>query len=284
MRSIKRQYKAISAPIDDLITYRALPTNEISYIDPFLFLNHHGPQVYQPHNRGLPFGPHPHRGFETLTYILKGDIMHRDSSGGQSVINEGGIQWMTAGRGLIHTEVSSEQFKEQGGEVEIIQLWLNLPAKLKMIAPHYIGLQQDQLPIRVMDDGNIVIQVISGNWEDTKGPIDSLSDIQMSKIDLSQGGSLRVRIPADRNILFYVVKGNVNVNQQTAFMHHLVEFNNDGEEILIEASEPATVIFGHAKPFNEPVVSHGPFVMNTQTEIMEAMRDYQMGKMGVWIE
>src|SRR5688572_47812 len=119
MRSVKEIHKAIHAPIGDLITHRALPTRSIEMIDPFLFLNHHGPQTYDPHNRGLPFGPHPHRGMETVTFILDGDIMHKDSRGHESVIEAGGVQWMTAGRGLIHAEVSSEKFKREGGYVEI---------------------------------------------------------------------------------------------------------------------------------------------------------------------
>src|SRR5690606_10186388 len=125
MRNIKAIHRPVYAPIDDLITYRAMPTHSVQDIDPFLFLNHHGPQVYPANNNGLPFGPHPHRGFETLTFIFKGDIMHKDTGGGESVIREGGIQWMTAGRGLIHAEVSSEEFKRSGGEEEVIQIWLN---------------------------------------------------------------------------------------------------------------------------------------------------------------
>lgn len=140
MRTVKQRHRAINAPIADLVTYRALPTASVEHIDPFLFLNHHGPQVYRPNNHGLPFGPHPHRGFETVTFILEGDILHKDSSGHESVIAAGGIQWMTAGRGLIHAEVSSKQFKQTGGPLEILQLWVNLPAKDKLVAPRYVGL------------------------------------------------------------------------------------------------------------------------------------------------
>src|SRR6187549_1845772 len=127
MRSIKKIHKAVYEPIADLVTYRAIPTASIDYIDPFLFLNHHGPQVYLPNNRGLPFGPHPHRGFETVTFILDGDIFHKDSGGYEGTILPGGVQWMTAGSGLIHSEVSSENFKKNGGPLEILQLWVNLP-------------------------------------------------------------------------------------------------------------------------------------------------------------
>ncbi|MHA6247736.1 pirin family protein [Pontibacter sp. CAU 1760] len=163
-RGIKSTHKAVSAPIGNLVTYRALPTREVEYIDPFLFLNHHGPQVYAPNNTGLPFGPHPHRGFETLTFILEGDIMHQDTGGGQSVIEKGGVQWMTAGSGLIHAEISSDKFKREGGPLEILQLWLNLPAKYKMVKPHYTGLQQHEIPVASNDNGKVKVNVIAGEW------------------------------------------------------------------------------------------------------------------------
>jgi quercetin 2,3-dioxygenase len=282
MRKIKKIYKAIYAPMDDLVTYRALPTREVEYIDPFLFLNHHGPQVYKPGNRGLPFGPHPHRGFETLTFILDGDIMHQDTGGGQDVIEEGGVQWMTAGSGLIHAEVSSEKFKKEGGPLEILQLWFNLPARYKMAKPNYIGLQKDAIPVVTENDGKVKVNVISGNWGDTKGPIESLSDIHMASIELQAGSSFTTSIAADCNIFFYVVRGAVTVNGEKAEKLHLVEFTNEGEELKVEALEDSYILLGHALPFNEPVVSHGPFVMNTEEEIHEAFRDYQQGKMGVW--
>lgn len=135
MKTIKKIHQAEFRPIADLITYSPIPTRTLDQIDPFLFLNHHGPQVYPPNNNGLPFGPHPHRGMETVTFIIDGDIAHHDSGGHTSVINNGGVQWMTAGKGLIHAEVSSEQFKKAGGKLEILQLWLNLPARLKMTTP-----------------------------------------------------------------------------------------------------------------------------------------------------
>lgn len=266
----------------DLVTYRALPTHEVEYIDPFLFLNHHGPQVYKPGNRGLPFGPHPHRGFETLTFILDGDITHQDTGGGKDVIEAGGVQWMTAGSGLIHAEVSSEKFKQEGGPLEILQLWFNLPAEHKMTAPKYIGLQKNKIPTVELDNGNVRVNVISGSWGEVEAPIQNLSDIHMVSIELLKGGEFVYNIPSERNIFFYVVRGAVKVNGQTAEKLTLVEFGNEGKEVKVEATEDAYILFGHAHPFNEPVVSHGPFVMNTEDEIRAAFRDYQMGKMGTW--
>ncbi|MFC5269845.1 pirin family protein [Adhaeribacter terreus] len=284
MRKIKKIHKAISAPIADLTTFRALPTGSVDHIDPFLFLNHHGPQQYEPENRGLPFGPHPHRGFETLTFILQGDIVHKDSGGGKDTIQAGGVQWMTAGRGVIHTEISSDEFKEKGGMEEVIQIWLNLPAKLKMTQPAYTGLQKDKIPEVPADNGNVLIYPVSGNWGNKQGPIKSLTGIEMARMLLKKDAHYTLRIPTERNILFYVVNGEVRVNGSPAATHSLVEFSNEGEEIQLVAMQNSELIIGHGEPYNEPIVAHGPFVMNSEKEIMEAMRDYQMGKMGVWTE
>ncbi|ALW84182.1 nuclease PIN [Hymenobacter sedentarius] len=282
MRTIKKQHRAINAPIADLVTYRALPTDSVEHIDPFLFLNHHGPQVYRPKNHGLPFGPHPHRGFETVTFILEGDILHKDSSGHESVIEAGGIQWMTAGSGLIHAEVSSDQFKQSGGPLEILQLWVNLPAKDKMVAPRYIGLQKNEIPTVTLD-GGVVIHAVSGQWTGTAGAVQPLADVQLAWVELPAAATVTLPIAAARNIFFYVVRGTVRVNGTEAKSRQLVEFNHDGDELTIEAADAdALVLLGHALPFNEPIVSYGPFVMNTEAEIQQAYRDYQRGAFGTW--
>lgn len=280
MRTIKQLHKASSEPIADLSTYRALPSRTLEHLDPFLFLNHHGPQFYGPNNHGLPFGPHPHRGFETLTYILQGDIVHKDSATGESVIEAGGIQWMTAGSGLIHSEVSSEEFRKKGGMEEVIQLWINLPSQLKMTPPRYIGLQKEEIPSLHFDDNCVTVNVISGMWDETPGPVPSLTDIQMASIYMRQGGTLTIKVAPERSVLFYIVNGEVSVNTQLAGKHILVEFNNDEEEITVRAIEDSVIIFGHGKPFNEPIVAYGPFVMNSPDEIRQAIADYQAGKMG----
>jgi quercetin 2,3-dioxygenase len=284
MRSIKKIHKAISAPVGNLITYRALPTPslEIGELDPFLFLNHHGPQKYPAHNNGLPFGPHPHRGFETVTFILEGDIMHKDTGGYESTIQAGGIQWMTAGRGLIHAEVSSDEFKANGGNLEILQLWVNLPARYKMTEPKYIGLQKEDIPKVSLDEGKITINVVSGQWQDIQSPIQSLTEIQLYTIYFKTGGNLTTQIPSENTIFLYVVRGELKVNNQLATKLNLVEFNNDGEELILEATTESIILLGHAKPFNEPVIAYGPFVMNTEKEIQEAYQDYQQGKFGIW--
>lgn len=282
MRSIKKIHKAAYAPIQDLVTYSPLPTDELQQVDPFLFLNHHGHQVYKPSNNGLPFGPHPHRGMETVTFILEGDIMHKDSGGHESVIGPGGVQWMTAGKGLIHAEVSSPEFKKKGGELEILQLWVNLPARLKMTEPKYIGLQKEDIPQVTEDDGKVTVNLISGDWKGQKAAFETLSDIYLNTIYFQAGGKLTLSIPVSHNVFFYLIKGKLSVNGQNVDMRQLVEFNNDGEAIDVTADNESILLFGHAQPFNEPVVAYGPFVMNTEQEIREAYDDYQKGKFGRW--
>ncbi|OGU75261.1 MAG: nuclease PIN [Ignavibacteria bacterium RBG_16_34_14] len=280
MRSIKKLHHAIDEPMNGLSTYRAFPNIYIDQIDPFLLLNHHGPQEFSQNNSGLPFGPHPHRGFETLTFILKGDVVHSDSSGGKSIITTGGIQWMTAGKGIIHSENSSDEFKRKGGVEEVLQLWINLPAKLKLTPPKYIGLQKNQIPKLKLDSGKLTVNLISGKWDNTKGEIDSLTDIFTSFIELRKNGILNISVEKERNILLYVVDGKIRVNNEIADKLILVEFNNNNEKINIEALEDSIIIFCHGRPLNEPVVSYGPFVMNTEAEIRQAMIDYQSGKFG----
>lgn len=282
MRTIKRIHKAEYRPIADLITYSPMPTHNLKMVDPFLFLNHHGPQRYQPNNNGLPFGPHPHRGMETVTFILEGDIAHKDSGGNDSVIESGGVQWMTAGSGLIHAEVSSEKFKKEGGPLEILQLWVNLPAKLKMTEPKYHGLQKSDIPEITFDDGKVKAQIVSGNLNQTCGGFETQTEINLASLFFSSGGNLQTEVPEEHNILFYVIKGEIKIQGETIKALHLVEFNNDGENIQIEALEESVILFGHAKPLNEPVVFGGPFVMNSKEEIDQAYEDYQNGKLGKW--
>ena len=282
MRTIKAQHKAVYEPVADLITYRAMPTQSapMNLIDPFIFLNHHGRQEYQAHNNGLPFGPHPHRGFETVTFILEGDLTHKDSSGIVSVIKEGGVQWMTAGSGLIHAEVSSDEFKATGGPLEILQLWVNLPAKYKMIDPKYVGLQKEDIPVVELDNGKVAAHIVSGEWEGTKGPFEPLTDIHLSFIYFKEGGKYTIQIPKEQNVFLYIVKGEIKVNGDFARIHHLVEFNHDGKTIEMKATVDAVILFGYATPFNEPFFAYGPFVMNTREEIMQAYEDMKNGKFG----
>ncbi len=279
-KKINTLHQAVYDPIADLSTWRAMPTRSIHNLDPFLFLNHHGPQKYGPNNNGLPFGPHPHRGFETLTFILQGDITHKDSVTGESVIKAGGIQWMTAGKGLIHAEVSSDEFKQKGGMEEVLQLWMNLPAKYKMVEPNYIGLQKEAIPAISLDDGKVTLHLVSGKYQEQEGPVDSITNLFTSTVDLKKDGRFEDSIPAGDQVLFYVINGAVEANGAVVETHQLAEMSLEGETIEVIAQEDSQLIYCYGEPFNEPIVAHGPFVMNTEAEIREAIHDYQSGKLG----
>lgn len=267
--------------IGDLTTRRPVPGPRVQQVDPFLFLNHHGPQVYRPGNNGLPFGPHPHRGFETVTFILEGELMHRDSAGYESVIRAGGVQWMTAGSGLVHAELSPDAFKRAGGPLEILQLWVNLPARLKMSPPRYQGVQGDQIPVVALDDGKGRMSLISGVWGEAEGPVESLTGNFMSTLTLDAGARFEAGQLGGRNVFLYVVAGEVSVNGRDAAQYHLVELDVTGDAVSIAAKTDARLLFGHGDPIREPVVSYGPFVMNTPDEIRAAIADYRAGRMGV---
>jgi redox-sensitive bicupin YhaK (pirin superfamily) len=279
-KTIRRLHPALRDDIGDLITQRPVPGPHVDQVDPFLFLNHHGPQVYPPHNRGLPFGPHPHRGFETVTFILDGLLAHRDSAGHESVIGPGGVQWMTAGRGLVHAEVSPREFMERGGALEILQLWVNLPAALKMTEPRYVGLQRDQIPVLESDGGKVRMQLISGQHGGVTGPVESLTGVFMSTVEIKAGARLHLGGLLRRNVFLYVVRGVIGVAPETVSAFHLCEFEAQGDELDIVAEHDSVLLLGHAEPIGEPVVAHGPFVMNTRDEINQAIRDYQAGKFG----
>jgi len=285
-RSVHRLHPAMRDDIGDLITQRPLPGPHLEQIDPFLFLNHHGPQTYPPHNRGLPFGPHPHRGFETVTFILEGELAHRDNAGHESIIEAGGVQWMTAGRGIVHAEVSPRAFLERGGPVEILQLWVNLPSRLKMSEPAYTGLQRAEIPALQLDGGKVTLNLIAGEYEGSTGPVRSLTGVFMSTVRMRPGGSIRFGGIESRSVFLYVVRGVVQVGNHADLVSpmHLVELDETGDAVEIRADEEASgdalLVFGHADPIGEPVVAHGPFVMTTREEIAQAIADYQAGRFG----
>ena len=278
-RTLRARHPALRDDIGDLSTRRPLPGPGLDHLDPFLFLNHHGPQTYRPGNRGLPFGPHPHRGFATLTFILEGELAHLDSSGHESVIKAGGVQWMSAGSGLVHAEISPDSFRRQGGPLEILQLWVNLPARLKMTPPLYLGLQQAELPR--LEQGGVAIDLIAGRWAGQEGPVRPPTDLSMSVLRFAPGAALRPAAPATQAVFLYVVGGGLEVSGAPVPAATLAELNADGDALDLRAGPAgAVVLFGCATPYNEPIVAHGPFVMNTEAEIREAIRDYQAGKFG----
>lgn len=282
MRKVKKVHKAEYRPMGDLETWSPLPTRTLQMIDPFIFLNHHGPQVYPPENDGLPFGPHPHRGMETVTFILDGDIAHKDSGGHYSVIESGGVQWMTAGKGLIHEEVSSEKFKKEGGPLEILQLWVNLPKRLKMMEPHYRGVQKDKISVWKNKEETVNAKVISGNFKGIRGVFDTPTSVDLSLVYFKPDSQVDLEIPESDNIFFYVIRGQLKVNNESVPALHLAQFSKNDEKLQISSPEDSILLLGHAKPFEENVVFRGPFVMNSEEEIHKAYEDYKAGKMGKW--
>lgn len=278
-RPVVRLHPALRDDIGDLVTRRPVPGPGIDHLDPFLFLNHHGPQIYPASNRGLPFGPHPHRGFETVTFILSGELAHRDSGGHESVIHAGGVQWMTAGRGLVHAELSPDSFKRKGGPLEILQLWVNLPARLKMAEPAYVGLEAGDLPAVRSRDGKGSAQLVSGCFEGEEGPVRPLTDVELMVLDLEPGAKLLLPTPSGKTVLLYLISGAARISGVPVPQHNLAELGGS-DSVRISADAPALILFGLGTPFKEPIVAHGPFVMNSREEIAQAVRDYQMGRLG----
>ncbi|MDB5673159.1 MAG: nuclease [Sphingomonas bacterium] len=278
-RKIARLHPALRDDIEDLQTRRPVPGPGLDHLGPFLFLNHHGPQVYPPRNHGLPFGPHPHRGFETVTFILQGSLTHRDTAGHESIIHEGGVQWMTAGSGLVHEEVSSQAFKRDGGPLEILQLWVNLPARLKMTPPRYTGVQHDAIPAIASIDGLATVNLVSGGYAGQTGPIPSLTGVFMTTIEAKAGAKVAFDGLAGREVFLYVARGAITIDDQPASAANLAALT-EGDAVEIIASEDSLVVFGHGDPINEPIVASGPFVMNTEVEIRQAFADYRAGRFG----
>ena len=274
-REILSLHRAMRDDIQDLVTRRPLPGQGLPQVDPFLFLNHHGPQTYPSPNRGLPFGPHPHRGFETVTFILAGSLAHHDSGSGASVVETGGVQWMTAGSGLVHAELSPEQFKQDGGALEILQLWVNLPARLKMTDPAYTPVPAAEMAHSSPSPG-VSLRAVSGT---PKAPIRSLTDVMLGIVSIEPGGHADLPVPSGRNVLFYTVEGEAAIGGRPVPEHTLARLT-DGDGIEATSEKGCRILFGHADPIGEPVVAHGPFVMNTREEIAQAVHDYQAGLFG----
>ena len=286
IRTVSRLLYAHQVDMGGMPILQPLPTQQVQQIDPFLLLHHaniKAPSHIQPDHAGV--GPHPHRGFSPVTFIFQGGVHHRDSRGNDSVIYAGGAQWMNAGMGIIHSERPPHDIHEIGGRQEIIQLWINTPSKNKMDQPAYYPLSAEEAPAFASEDGAVHGKVFSGEVHGVKGPIPSQAIVNAATLEFKKGGTLSIAIPSNHNAMIYLLDGKLKVAGFGMVEElHLVHFKNDGDGISLEALEDTRILFLTGEPLNEPVVSHGPFVMNTQTQIMEAMRDYQKGKMGVLIE
>ena len=263
-----------------------LPTQAVEQIDPFLLLHHaniKAPAHVKPDHAGV--GPHPHRGFSPVTFIFQGGVHHRDSRGHDSTVYAGGAQWMNAGMGIIHSERPPDDIQAIGGQQEIIQLWINTPAQHKMDIPTYFPVKAEDVPSTISEDGKVKMNIFSGEILNIKGPVPSQAIVNAATFVFQQGGKISIPLPSDHNAFIYLLDGQLKVEGfGLTDALHLVHFKNDGEGITLEATQNTRVLLLSGKPLDEEVVSYGPFVMNTQTQIMEAMRDYQKGKMGVLIE
>ncbi len=261
-----------------------LPTVRVDQVDPFLLLHHFGPTEVEPGQDPLGVGPHPHRGFEPVTFLYSGGIRHKDSRGNEGILSGGDVQWMTSGMGIIHSEMASREFLETGGVMEGIQLWVNLPKKDKMVQPRYQDIKAKDIPVISEQDGKVRISVVAGKFRDQQGPAQTHTPILALKVDLQIGGKTAIDIPANYNALAYILSGAVQTSGGFDYPEEtLLHFKNDGESIELFAIQDARVLVLAGKPIDEPVAQWGPYVMNTQTEILQAMRDYQMGKMGFYV-
>ncbi len=263
-----------------------LPTQNVQQVDPFLLLHHANikvPANIEADDAGV--GPHPHRGFSPVTFIFQGGVHHRDSRGNDSVVYAGGMQWMNAGMGMIHSERPPNDIHEIGGRQEIIQLWINNPAKNKMDEPTYFPLQASETPSATSADGLVTVNLFAGELLGLKVKTPTLSAVIAATVIAKKKGKISIDLPTSHNALLYLLDGNINLEGYGLVEgFNAVVLKNDGDGISFEAQDDTRMLLLSGEPLNEKVVSYGPFVMNTQTEIMEAMRDYQMGKMGLLIE
>jgi hypothetical protein len=285
-RTVKTLLFAEPYDMGGLPIRQPFPSHQVEQIDPFILLHHARVKVpthLEPDHAGV--GPHPHRGFSPVTFIFKGGVHHRDSRGHDSVIYEGGAQWMNAGMGVIHSERPPHDIHERGGIQEIIQLWINTPASHKMDQPQYFPLSLEETPSWTNSDKTVHMRVQSGEVLGVKGPIPAMSPVNAATLEFKKGGTVSIPLPKDHNAFVYLLDGKLKVEGFGMVEdHHAAYFNNDGDEVTLEALEDTRVLLMSGAPLNEKVVAHGPFVMNSETEILEAMRDYQKGKMGILIE
>ena len=285
-RTIKSVIYADMIDMGGMQVRQAFPSKKAEQVNPFLLLHHADLQVpiHTPaHKAGV--GPHPHRGFSPVTFVFKGGVEHRDSRGNRNVVYEGGTQWMNAGLGIIHSERPPKDIFDKGGRQEIIQLWVNTPAAHKMDQPAYFALNAEDTPTITSDDGLVSVRIHSGELNKVKGTIPTFSPVNTFSVYMKKGGQFIFDIPRNFNAFFYLLKGKIAyTGNEEVNENYVAILNNDGEAFKITAKEDTILLAGSGEPINEPITSHGPFVMNSQTEIMEAFRDYQMGKMGVLIE
>lgn len=264
-------------PVRSLFSYQ----NMGPQLSPFLLLDYAGPMKFPATNERLGVGEHPHRGFETVTIVYEGEVEHRDSSGGGGSIGPGDVQWMTAASGIVHEEFHGRDFARRGGPFEMVQLWVNLPAKDKMTAPRYQSILNSQIPIVNLPDGQGTVRVIAGEFAGVKGPAKTYTPIHVWDLRMTTNQQLDLAVPDGYTTALVVLKGAVHVHgSETIGAAEVGLFDRMGETIRIDSAENTTALLLIGEPIHEPIAGRGPFVMNTAQEINQAMADYQNGKMG----
>ena len=250
-------------------------------ISPFLLLDYAGPARFEPSAQPRGVGPHPHRGFETVTIVYQGEVEHRDSAGHGGRIGPGDVQWMTAASGVVHEEMHSREFTRKGGTLEMVQLWVNLPAKDKMSPPRYQDLLDQQIPKVALPDASGTLRVIAGNFRGTKGPARTFTPIDLWDVSMRATRSVELPLPAGHTAMLLVQSGAVRLDngKETKAME-MAFLQRDGDSVKVEATTDARLLVLSGEPIREPVVGYGPFVMNTKAEIGTAIEDYESGKMG----
>jgi redox-sensitive bicupin YhaK (pirin superfamily) len=264
-------------PVRSLFSYDGLGQQ----LSPFLLLDHAGPAQFAPatHKRGV--GVHPHRGFETVTIVYEGEVDHRDSTGAGGHIGPGDVQWMTAASGILHEEFHSEAFTRNGGTLEMVQLWVNLPAKDKMAAPGYQTLLDRDIPNVPLADDAGRVRVIAGEYAGERGPAHTFTPIDVWDVRLKQGRTVQFDVPEGRTLALVVLRGTVLVNgDAVARDAQMVQFDRAGSAVAIEANSDATLLLLSGEPIDEPIVGYGPFVMNSEAEIRKAVVDFNEGRFG----
>jgi len=264
-------------PVRTLFSYDNLG----QHISPFLMLDHAGPADFTPTTQRRGVGQHPHRGFETVTIVYDGEVEHRDSTGAGGVIGPGDVQWMTAAAGIIHEEFHSEAFAKRGGRLEMVQLWVNLPARDKSAPAGYQGILDNDIPRIALKDQAGSLRLIAGEFDGQRGPARTFTPMDVWDIRLNSGKTLALDLHEGRSTVLVVLRGSVQVNgEQLAQPGQLLVFERAGREVSLHADSDAVVLLLSGEPIDEPIVGHGPFVMNSEAEIHQAFADFQAGRFG----
>ena len=258
----------------------SMHSEENKHISPFLLLDHAAPTYFPPTDKKLGVGEHPHRGFETVTMAIKGEVEHRDSSGGGGKISTGGVQWMTAGSGIVHDEFHSRDFAKKGGEFEMVQLWVNLPAKYKMTRPRYQSLNKKDFPIVRLQDGTTKVKIIAGNFGGSSSPTETFTKINIYEVEGHQNSEVKLNFDDGTNTLILQLAGSSIIGDQHLDKGYLGIFSRSGVSINLKTTEDSKILILNGEPIEEPLEAYGPFVMNTREELKVAFRDFQEGKMG----